>query len=430
VASPANSAVPALETASGGLPLDAVVRLALENNPQLAAIRQQRGIAAAGIVIARTYPHNPIAQAQLLSVTGPPDTVLNSFQYVPQVTLSVEIRRQRSFRKQAAFAALTRTDWEIAFQEVTFAVNAVRAFDNLLYRQAKLAVTEEFLRLNQQAAEQVKRLVEGGTLRPPDLILARVEVSDIQSQLGLGRTSLIAARRDLARAVGVPEVRDFQLSGTLARPAAAASAEELLEAALEHRPDLFAKRAAIAEAEARLRLQIADRFGNPNIGPVYEFDPSRLSYVGGQISVPIPIFNLKTGEIQQLRAQVAQAQAFLRQTEVEIRQDVSAAVQRLTEAQSWVTNYQQEVLPTMRKSLENMETLFKQGQPGVDVLRVLEVRRKLLRAQDGYLDALLVYTQTLADVALAVGDPALAMGLYQSPNLPHPTQPCPQERHL
>jgi len=35
---------------------------ALEHNPQLLALREQHGIAAAGVVIAKTYPFNPIYQ--------------------------------------------------------------------------------------------------------------------------------------------------------------------------------------------------------------------------------------------------------------------------------------------------------------------------------------------------------------------------------
>src|ERR1700730_6987249 len=38
------------------LTLSEAVSFALEHNPELAAIRQQRGVAAAGVVIARTYP--------------------------------------------------------------------------------------------------------------------------------------------------------------------------------------------------------------------------------------------------------------------------------------------------------------------------------------------------------------------------------------
>jgi hypothetical protein len=49
---------------------------------------------------------------------------------------------------------------------------------------------------------------------------------------------------------------------------------------------------------------------------------------------------------------------------------------------------------------------------------VLDVRRKLLLAQDGNLDALLAYSQALADLGLAVGDPSAAMGLYQKTDEP------------
>jgi cobalt-zinc-cadmium efflux system outer membrane protein len=398
------------------LTLEATVCFALANNPQLAALRQQHGIAAAGIVIARTYPYNPITQSTLVNAKGSDPAVdLLPIAQQHKITLDVEVRCQRSFRKQAAFAALSRTDWEIAYQEVTFAVNAIRAFDTLLYRQQKLAVAEEFLRLNEKSAEQVKQLVDRGTLRAGDLILARAEVRDVQTQIGLNRTNLVSARRDFARALGVPEYACFALQGTLERTAPPGGCEGFLEAALEHRPDLFARKSAVAEAEARLRLQIADRFGNPTVGPVLEFDESRTRFIGAQVGFPIPVFNHRPGEIQQRRAEVGQALLYLRQTEVEIQQDVPAAVARVAEAADWVRNYQTQVLPDLQKYLDEMERLFQQGQPGVDVLRVLDVRRRLLRARDGYLDALLSYTQALSDLALAVGDPALAMGLYSEP---------------
>ena len=57
-----------------------------------------------------------------------------------------------------------------------------------------------------------------------------------------------------------------------------------------------------------------------------------------------------------------------------------------------------------------MEKLFQAGEPGVDVLRVIDVRRKLLQARDGYLDALWAVRQARADLAAAVGEPALGAG--------------------
>ncbi len=400
------------------LSLDDAVRYALANNPQLAAVRQQYGIASAAVVIAKTYPYNPIWQAAVAPDFGPRSAgVTNSEFIVAKVAIDVEIRGQRGFRQQAAFAALTRTQWEIATQEVTFAVNTVRAFDGLVYRQSKLALTEEFAKLNQKAAAQVKELVDRGTLRPADLILARGDVNDVQSQIGLHRTALWTARRDFARALGKPDLTAIP-TGALDRPAPTGEANQLLDSAFEHRPDLFARQTAITEADARVKLQIADRLGNLNIGPMYEYNETSVNIIGLQIGSPIPIFNNKRGEIKQREAERMLAILNLRQTETEIRQDVAAATARVAEARSWMNTYQQDILPDLRKSLDEMDKLFQQGQAGIDVLKVLDVRRKLLRAQDGYLDALLAYSQALADLGLAVGDPAAAMGLYKTADVP------------
>src|SRR5438874_2273541 len=154
------------------LSIEASVQYALANNPQLAAIREQHGLAAAGVVIAKTYPFNPIYQGIYQDAQGPSGSpVANPFVQQHQVTLEVELFHQRAYRQQEAYAALSRTDWEIAAQELGFAVNAVRAFDAVLYRQRKLAVAQEFLRLNQQGADQVMQLMERGNLRPGDLVV-------------------------------------------------------------------------------------------------------------------------------------------------------------------------------------------------------------------------------------------------------------------
>src|SRR5580765_6826307 len=54
------------------LPMDVAVRWALQNNPELAGIRQQHGVAEAAVVIARTYPFNPTWTNKLFAVSGPP----------------------------------------------------------------------------------------------------------------------------------------------------------------------------------------------------------------------------------------------------------------------------------------------------------------------------------------------------------------------
>ena len=403
--------------------LDASVQFALRNNPQLMALRQQHGIAAAGVVIAKTYPFNPIYQGSIQNANGD-SSVTNPLFQQHQVTLEVQLFHQQRYRTDVAFAALNRTDWEIASQELTFAVNAIRAFDAFIYRKGKLAVTEEFVRLNQQSSDQVKQLIERGTLKSGDLIVSRAEVLDVQSQLGLNRTAIISARRDYYRALGISQGMAEPV-GTLERTVPSGQDETWLAAAYEMRPDRFALMAAVQESAADVRFQKADRYGNPQVGPFYEFNESRTTFVGANLQLPIPILNNHPGEIRQAQAKQSQAQLNLRQTDVEIWQDVTTTAANVAETRRWVESYQNDILPALRKSLDDTNLLFQEGQGGVDVLRVLDVRRKLLHAQDGYLDALLAHTTALADLAQAVGDPGLAMGKYEQPPQPPENLPAP-----
>jgi cobalt-zinc-cadmium efflux system outer membrane protein len=399
---------------------DAAVRWALQNNPELAALRQQHGISAAAVIIAETYPFNPIWEAKVRAINGPESAgITNRVSNEHKLLLDMEIRHQGRYRRRAAGAALTRTDWEIASQEVSLAVRVMRAFDAVIYQQNKLGLIEETLRLNEQAAQEVGLLAKQGKLHAMDLILARTEVNDSRAQLAPAHLAYEKASHELRRALGVVE-GNFEAQGTLDAPPVQENPEALLAAALEQRPDLHARQAAIAEADARVRLALADRYGNPNVGPAYEYDPTRINLIGVQFTVPLPVFNTHRGEICQRVAERTRAALELRQTEVTVQQDVAAALARLNAARRWVQTYHDELLPDLQESLDAARKLFAAGDPGVDVLRILDVRRKLLKARDAYLDALWEVSQARADLAASVGDPSAALVSGETSQPPPP----------
>ena len=139
------------------LTLDAAIRFALETNPQLAAVRTQRGIAAAGVVLAKIYPHNPQVESTVLRASGPESAGITNRTFNEIiVSEQLEIRGQRRKRIAAACAALTRTEWEIAGQELSTAIGVIRAYNTLLYRQQKLGIIEQTIRLNEQIVDRGK----------------------------------------------------------------------------------------------------------------------------------------------------------------------------------------------------------------------------------------------------------------------------------
>lgn len=400
------------------LTLDGAVWWALEHNPELAALRQQHGIAAGGVVIAQTYPFNPILQLRFQGANGPESAgISNRLPMEHVLFLELEVRHQGKYRRAEALAALSRTDWEIAQREQTVAVQAIRAFDTVIYRQEKLRLLEEIIRLNKEVADQVGKLADQAKLGAADLLIARTEVNDAQAQLAPGRLALTTAQSELFRALGVTH-GPVRLQGLLDTPCAADDPPVLTEAALDHRADLWARRFALTEAENRLRLTVADRFGNPSVNPIYNYDTTRVNSIGAEFVFPLPVLNTRKGQIQQREAERDQRLLEIRQTEVLIQQEITAAMARWQNAQAWVQTYRDQLLPELQTALRQMERLFAQG--GVDLLRLIDVRRKLLKARDGYLDALWEVRQACADLAAAAGDPLRSV-------CPHETAPQPRQ---
>jgi len=236
-----------------------------------------------------------------------------------------------------------------------------------------------------------------------------------RAQLVPGQAALIAAWQDLYRALGVTQ-GSFNLLGGFATPAQVEYHEdELLQTALEQRPDLRAHQIAVNQADALVRLERANRYGNPNIGPSYEDNETRSQFIGVQFSLPLPVLNTHRGEIQQREAERARAVLELRQTDVMIRQDVRAALARLEQARKLVDTYHGEVVPNLEDAFKKIRALFEANTPGADVLRLIDVQRKLLAARDAELDAIFELRQAYADLALALGDPQVAVAPEPNP---------------
>ena len=391
------------------LTLQAAMEFALENNPGIAAVRQQRGIASARVVIAETYPFNPVLENRIQAASGPASAaVTNPVPLEHILILELELRHQGRYRRQGAAASLSRTEWEIAFQEQALAVQVIRAYLGLLYRQEKLKLLNETLQVNERLVEDVRRLITGGKLRSGDLIVARSEVSDTLDLVAAGRQDLIAARQELFRALGILD-STWEIEGPFDTPPWNWDPAALSELALARRADLHARQMAVAEADANVRLTVANRFGNPTIGAAYTYDPTQINMIGAQINVPIPALNTRRGEIFQSRAEHEQAVLLLRQAEFNVRQEVQSALARLAAAEQRALQSRSKLQPDLKENVKDMQTLFLAGDPSADALKIIDVRRKWLKARDSYLDTIWSVRQARADVLTATGEPVLGL---------------------
>jgi cobalt-zinc-cadmium efflux system outer membrane protein len=325
-----------------------------------------------------------------------------------KLLIDVEVRGQGRHRRAGAVAALSRADWEIANQEVALAIRVIRAYNAVLYRQEKMKLIEQTIQINEHAAKQVDLYVKQGKMRPADEILIRTEVVDARAQRAQGQSLLIPAWQELYRAMGLVS-EGFKPLGALDVPLGQWDPGLLTGTALQRRADLNAQQAAVAEADAKVRLTVANRFGNPNIGPAYEYNETRVNFIGAQIVLPLPVLNTHRGEIMQSEAERSRAYLQLRQIETQIHQDIRAALARLEQARQWVKTYDNTVLPGLEQSLKQLTNLLQAGDPGVTVLSLIDINRKRLHARDVALDARWELKQAQVDLAAAVGEPTLAI---------------------
>jgi outer membrane protein TolC len=388
--------------------LHSAVMWALEHNPSLATFRKNKGIAAAAVQIARQYPFNPIFQHFVWYGNGPSSAGITNHVFNEHTgRLDLELNRQGSYRRGMATAALTRTEWEIAAQELLVSIQVARAFNTLIYREGKYRIMEESTRFTEQTASLIKDLAEGGGLTSADRLLAGADVIEAENLMGPGRSVLVVAHNDLRRALGLTG-EQIEVDGTLEKGFAMPPLNVLLQAAVERRPDLHALEFAVREADNRRRLEIANRWGNPSLGPAFEYNETSVYFTGTWLIWSPPVLNTRRGEIRQREAEQARAVQAMRQGEILVHQDVYAALARLDQAEKVVISFRDKMLPKLRQTVADLDKLYLAKSPGVDMARVLDIRRRELRARDAYLDALFELSQAQVDLAAAVADVSFA----------------------
>jgi outer membrane protein TolC len=398
----------------------AAVQQALLQNPYLTTIRKQSGYGEAALMIARTYPFNPVYTGYVTGTGGPISSAITNRVYLEQyVSLELELRGQGKHRKAGAAATVSRIEWENAQQEIAVSIAVIRAFNTVLYRQKKIEFIDAGLKINESALERLRKQVDAGKAKTDDLMLARIDFAGVRAQRGQALTALTVARSELRKQMGTLD-DTFVLAGDLDVPLPSTDPAALTQLAISQRADLQARRSAICEAEAALRLVNANRYGNPSFGPFFEYDPTRTTYVGGRLSMPLAIFNTKKGELHKAETDVARIHSEVQQMELQASQDVQAALSRWTDANNWATSYRTDVLPNLGKARQEAEKQFTDKSPDADFARLVGIQRSYLKASENLLDARFEVSQAQADLALSVAEPALAIGPGQEFRAPAP----------
>jgi cobalt-zinc-cadmium efflux system outer membrane protein len=323
-----------------------------------------------------------------------------------------------------AQAAYNQTRWNILQAELAALVQAFRLYETAAYRRDKLRVAVELADFNNRLLQVLGRQLEANQISASDLVLAEVENQTTAQHVETARQEFADAVADLRQQIGMPrEVGWMEPVTPLSLPQLSPQENEdaLLQTALACRPEIQSARAQAAGSEAAIALAQADRIPIPSIGPAFEKDQDGISYYGLTLTSQVPVLNAGKTLVRQREAEHRRDLVAFDQVQHKVVLQVKAALIRWNQAQQLVgrTNLLTEPIESYAT---RMDHLYAAGQ--TDLVKLFQVRQRLIEAENTRLDAVWQATQAYADLLLALGSTPLLGTLPNSPPGPVP-QPGP-----
>ena len=378
------------------LTLDEVVARARAASLDLQSSTKDVDLAEAHLERSRTLlPSNPYLTggAQHSDVSAPNYSFFLSQEF--------EVAGQRQKRIGAATENLQKATWDLKTAEQSLVATAKVAFVHAL-------VSVDRVNLAQQGVDAAHELAEQLTRRQPSSDLARIELNTALIQESRNRRELAAAMQThdgnldtLRRLLGLPLHQDIELAGTpVTDIQELPPGTELVERALRQRPDLAALRHNAQRADLLVALAQRERIPNVTVsGSVSRFEGDTL--VGGDLSIPVPVFQRKTAELHEAVAERERAGVQVQSLERVIEKEVLDARNACVVAAGDLQAQKRLIVPKTEENDQLEGRLYQRGE--VTVADLINTHIDLLAARREYLDALETYNGALIELERVTG---------------------------
>ena len=403
---------PQMPSISGELGLADAVKLALQYNQSLQAVMREADIAEGQTLAAdgRALPsvtanggYTRLDEAPHINLNGQdfPLGVINNY------SVGLTVRQplfegggiqaaRRAARLQAALA-----DAHIRTQAQTTIFVTMAAYLDALLAQHLLAVDQDAVKAAAAHRDDVQKRRKVGKASDYEVLRAEVEVSNFQAEEIRERNRVTIAKTSLLKEMGVQQEQTLTLADDLVYQPLQKTWENVVQTALEHRPELD-------QAELDVRLQqealngtrsalfpkvsalFTDSVANPDAHTIIIPDWGNQWLAG--VAVELPLFELD------LQGKLAAEKARLRQREAQ-RNEVSERV-LLEVRQAWLT---------LQNAAEFVDSQKMNLGRAAESLRLAEVGyREGLQSQVEVTDAQAAVTRTRGLYYQAIYDHCMA----------------------
>jgi outer membrane protein, heavy metal efflux system len=395
------------------LAIDELVERALRENPELQAAHAEVEAARGRLLQAELRPNPMLDVGVQQSVIGPDHNVMVG------VTLPLDLNRRQAGRLGVAERELALKQAQVAERERGLRAEVRLKAGEFLAARRNLRITEELLEANRQALGLIRERVRRGGAPSLDENLMLVEVNRLDSSREVIESRVEVLRLQLKTLLGLEPETPLSVGGDLRLPPMKYTREEGVTQALSMRPDLLAARAEMDMAGAKVRKEEAEGRWDASVNVGYMrqdfgYDLSGLTergelrpitdvfhYVGGGITVTLPVRNRNQGNIAAAFAEAKATGRRLEAATLMVRQEVSAGFTQQEAAERSLLTYTAGVWEVARKNLQVVRQAYELGRH--PLLDVIAEQRRYIEVEMGYTDVLKHAYEAVVELERALG---------------------------
>ncbi|HJZ53546.1 MAG TPA: TolC family protein [Gemmataceae bacterium] len=410
--------VPAASAALPGGPLTVadLEQLALTHNPTLIQAAAYVD-AARGKALQAGLPFNPLIGMEAEQIgakneVGGGNTAgeVRWFILQQQIVTGGKLRLSRlKYQAEAELAEI-----QVHAQQLRVVNGLAGAYFAVLAVQRSVENHRRMLENAEEAVKTTEQLVNVGQANQQDLLQAQVEASQARVALRVAEARLRQDWVHLATLVGVPDLPQQPLVGSLEPDGPPLSWDEALARVCQESPELLFAVAKVKQDEVTVERERREPIPNVTVrgGVGYNFE-TRNNTADVAFALPVPVFDRNQGTVRQALADLTRSRAEVTRVQLDLRRRFSDAFTRYQTARDEVENFRAEALPKARKAAELYEEQFKARRAAYP--QVLVARRTVFQLNEDYNRALLEFRRAEVEVR----------GLLLVDGLTAPREPVP-----
>ena len=367
--------------------------LAERQNLDLAAARQRRAVAQAGVQIARQIPN--------------PSSSFGASRDLPHESLlfeqPLEIGGKRHRRIELAKQQVSLTDVEIETCARRVRRRVRQAFFAAVTAQGLAGQRAQALELARRVRDTAQARFDAGDVPQLDVYQAELEVSRAEADLAVAKQREKVAFSQLNALLNEPAETRWETAGTLEELPPQVVLQDVVQRAVESNAELrhLAQEQRI-EQSRRAWLQ-AERIPNLNVQVGTDLNAPGDFRAGprGQLSLVVPLFTRNQGEIAQSLASQHALEGEVAAARRAVAARVEAAYYEWGARQTQVELFRRTLLPAGRRLQSLAEESYRAGK--ANLLTVLDAQRNVQQVERDYLESLFALQAAFADLEETVG---------------------------